>query len=81
MPPTPPTEVREDVSYVVYHPVAGFLVDEDGAWSTDRDQARSYESRLHAGRGIRVATDNGMEWSVMSRCVVLEWITLIGSES
>lgn len=71
--------MKEDVGYVVYQPVLGFLVDEDGAWSTDRDQARAYESRLYAERGIRVATDNGMEWSVMSRCVVLEWITLTES--
>lgn len=59
--------------YVVYHPKLAFMVDEDGAWSTDRDQAHAHASCDAAVAAIEVAVGNGMENEVARRCQILLW--------
>lgn len=62
-----------DDRYVVYHPKLGFMVDEDGAWSTDRDQAHAHVSYDAANAALRVAMGNGLENAVACRCQILRW--------
>lgn len=62
-----------DDRYVVYHPKLAFMVDEDGAWSTDRDQAHALATHADAVVAIKVAVGNGLRPEVAARCQILLW--------
>lgn len=59
--------------FVIYHPVTGFLVDEDGAWSERRDEAKAHRHYEDCETTLEAAIGNGLEKAVAIACRILEW--------
>lgn len=58
---------------VIYHPFLGFLVDTDGTWSTDRDQAKANKDAAEAVDVVKAAVDNGLDLGIAKDCLFLPW--------
>lgn len=63
------------IDFVLYHPRLGFLLDTEGAWSTDRDQASVHTSHSAAYAFLRAAIANGLDPRFLHECLVLPWWT------
>lgn len=65
-----------DCGFVIYHPEAGFLVDTDGAWNTDRDQACCFHDDHEVAEAFKVLRKNGYgDVDFLIYCQKLTWWT------